>query len=310
MQKRVLGRTGLEVSRLGFGAASLGEEYGQIDLDAALRAVPHALDRGIDFFDTAPYYGRGRSEVLLGLALRGIPRERYRICTKVGRFGVSRFDYRAERVEESVDTSLARLGVDHLDVVICHDVEFVDPTIVVEEAIPTLRRLQQEGKVGAVGMSGYPMKVFREVLSRTDLDVILSYANLTLHNRSLESLLPMCAERGIGVIDAAPFDMRLLTDAGPPPWHPAPQDLVDAVAQARALCQQRGTTLAKLAFQFTTQHEAPAATLVGTANPAEIDQWLEWLDTPLDPALLAEVDAILAPFRDRPRHVGRPQNND
>lgn len=310
MQKRALGRTGLEVSRLGFGAAPLGEDYGQIDLDTALRAVRHALDAGIDFLDTAPYYGRGRSEVLLGLALRGIPRDRYRICTKVGRFGVSRFDYSAPRVEESVDTSLARLGVDHLDVVICHDVEFVDPTIVVEEAIPVLRRLQKEGKIGAVGMSGYPMKVFREVLSRTDLDVILSYANLTLHNRSLETLLPLCQERGIGVIDAAPFDMRLLTDAGPPEWHPAPRELVDAVARARALCDERGTTLAQLAFQFTTQHEAPAATLVGTANPAEIDQWLTWLDTPLDRDLLADVDSILAPFRDRPRQVGRPENND
>jgi L-galactose dehydrogenase len=310
MQKRALGKTGLEVSRLGFGAASLGGEYGQIDLDAALRAVPRALDAGINFFDTAPYYGRGRSEVLLGIALRGIPRDSYRICTKVGRFGVSRFDYSAARVEESVDTSLARLGVDHLDVVICHDVEFVDPVVVVEESIPVLRRLQKDGKIGAVGMSGYPMKVFREVLSRTDLDVVLSYANLTLHNRSLETLLPLCQERGIGVIDAAPFDMRLLTDAGPPDWHPAPRDLVEAVEQARALCHERGTTLAQLAFQFTTQHEAPAATLVGTANPAEIDQWLSWLGTPLDQELLADVDAILAPFRDRPRHVGRPENND
>jgi aryl-alcohol dehydrogenase-like predicted oxidoreductase len=310
MLRRPLGNTGLTVSRLGFGAASLGEEYGTIDPAAALRVVPHALDAGIDLLDTSPYYGRGRSEVMLGFALRGIARDRFRICTKLGRYDDRVFDFSPARVRESVDVSLKRLGVEHLDIVLCHDVEFVDPEVVVEDAIPTLRALQRSGKVGAVGISGYPMKVFREVLARTDLDLILSYGNLTLHNRALEALLPLCADRGVGVIDAAPFDMRLLTEAEPPDWHPAPPDLRRAVAAARDLCRARGQSLARLAFQFALQHEGPATTIVGTAYPTEVDQWLRWLDEPLDRDLLREVETLLAPVRDRPRRVGLPANND
>lgn len=309
MLHRPLGNTGIEVSRIAFGAASLGEEYERLDPTEALKLVPHAIDAGIDFLDTSPYYGRGRSEVMLGYALRGIPRDRYRICTKLGRYDTDKFDFSARRVTESVDVSLKRLGLEHLDVVLCHDVEYVDPTVVVEEAIPRLRELQREGKVGAVGMSAYPMKVFRTVLDQTDLDVILSYASLTLHNRTLESLLPLCRERGIGVIDAAPFDMRILTDAPLPDWHPAPPELRAVAAEARALCHARGASLAKLAFQFAIAQEGPATTVIGTSSPSEIDQWIRWMDDPIDRDLLAEVERVFTPVRDRPRIMGLPENN-
>ncbi len=158
MQTRALGKTGLQVPIIGFGASSLGQEFRKVDLGEALRAVPTALEEGMNFIDTSPFYGRGMSEVLVGIALRGIPRERYLICTKLGRYDLSHFDFSAKRVVESVDVSLYRLGVDHLDVCLCHDIEFVPMQQIVAETLPALRKLKEQGKVRFLGISGYPIE--------------------------------------------------------------------------------------------------------------------------------------------------------
>src|SRR5690242_16470257 len=175
MQTRPLGRTGLNLPILNFGASSLGQEFRQVDLAEAIRAVRVALDHGMTFIDTSPFYGRGMSEVLLGVALRDVPRDSYLLGTKLGRYDKSHFDFSARRVAESVDVSLHRMGVEYLDICLCHDIEFVEMSQIVEETIPALRQVQQQGKVRFVGISGYPMKIFRYVLERTDLDVVLSY---------------------------------------------------------------------------------------------------------------------------------------
>src|SRR5580700_608237 len=147
MKFRPLGRTGLQLPWLSFGASSLGQEFRQVDLNEALRSVHVALDLGMNFIDTSPFYGRGMSECLLGVALRGVPRDRYLLGTKLGRYDVNHFDFSARRVVESVDVSLHRLGVEHLDIILCHDIEFVDMVQIVEETLPALRRVQQAGKV-------------------------------------------------------------------------------------------------------------------------------------------------------------------
>src|SRR6266403_3641222 len=175
MQFRPLGRTGLNLSTLSFGASSLGQEFRQVDLQEAIRSVRVALDLGMNFIDTSPFYGRGMSECLLGVALRGVPRESYLLGTKLGRYDLAHFDFSARRVVESVDVSLHRMGVDHLDIMLCHDIEFVDMRQIVEETLPALRKVQQQGKVRFIGISGYPMKIFKYVLDRTSLDMILSY---------------------------------------------------------------------------------------------------------------------------------------
>src|SRR5436305_6794302 len=163
MKFRPLGRTGLQLSWLTFGASSLGQEFRTVDLGEAIRSVRVALDLGMNFIDTSPYYGRGMSECLLGVALRGIPREQYYLGTKLGRYAPAHFDFSARRVVESVDVSLERMGVDHLDVVLCHDIEFVAMEQVIEETLPALRRIQAQGKVRFIGVSGYPMNIFRYV---------------------------------------------------------------------------------------------------------------------------------------------------
>src|SRR5258706_8017975 len=201
---RPLGRTGLQLSRLSFGASSLGQEFRPVDLNQAIRSVHVALDVGMNFIDTSPYYGRGMSECMLGVALRGIPRDRYILGTKLGRYAPGHFDFSARRVVESVDVSLERMGVDHLDIILCHDIESVELSQIVDETLPTLRKLQAQGKVRFVGVSGYPMTIFKSILDRADLDVILSYNHYTLQNTMLADLVPYLQAKGVGIMNAAP----------------------------------------------------------------------------------------------------------
>src|SRR5881409_1726745 len=190
MQKRTLGQTGLQLPILGFGASSLGQEFRKVNPDEALRSVRVALDCGLDFIDTSPFYGRGMSEVLLGIALRDVARDRYTLCTKLGRYDLQHFDFSARRVAESVDVSLHRLGTDHLDIILCHDIEFIRMQQIVDETLPALRQVQQQGKVRFIGFSGYPMKIFKCILDQTNVDVILSYNQYTLQNTRLAELIP------------------------------------------------------------------------------------------------------------------------
>ena len=139
MERRPLGDTGIDLPVLSFGASSLGQEFRPVDVSEAVRSVHVALDCGMNFIDTSPYYGRGMSEVLLGVALRDVPRDSYLLGTKLGRYDAAHFDFSAKRVEESVDVSLHRLGVDHLDIILCHDIELGDMLQVVDETLPALR---------------------------------------------------------------------------------------------------------------------------------------------------------------------------
>jgi len=217
MECRALGNTGLTLPVLSFGASSLGQEFRPVDVNEALRAVHVALDLGMNFIDTSPFYGRGMSEVLLGVALRGVPRDRYLLGSKLGRYDANHFDFSAKRVVESVDVSLHRMGVQHLDIMLCHDIEFVDMNQIVEETLPALRKVQQQGKVRFVGVSGYPMKIFKYILDRAPLDVMLSYNHYTLQNTMLADLVPYLKAKSVGVMNAAPFSARLLTNATLPP---------------------------------------------------------------------------------------------
>jgi len=201
---RPLGKTGLNLTTLSFGASSLGAEFRSVDLQECLRSVTTAIEVGMNFIDTSPYYGRGMSEVLLGQVLPGIPRDSYYLGTKLGRYAPRHFDFSAKRVIESVDISLERMRTDYLDIVLCHDLEYVEMSQIVEETLPALRRLVQKGKVRYIGVSGYPMKMFKYVLQNSDdVDVILTYNHYTLQNDMALELVPLCQQKGVGLMNAA-----------------------------------------------------------------------------------------------------------
>lgn len=310
METRPLGRTGLELPVLSFGASSLGAEFRPVGPDEAIAAVHAALDCGLNCLDTSPYYGRGISEVLLGFALRGLPREELILCTKAGRYGVDRFDFRAARLMESVEVSLHRLGTDYLDILLLHDVEFVPLEQIWQETLPAAARLKEQGKVRAIGFSCHPMATFHRVLDEFPVDCVLSYNQHTLQDTSFtDDLVPRLEAEGIGAMNAGPFAARLLSSAPLPAWHGASAEVRAAAAQAVELCRARGVDLAQLALQFSCSDPRLATTVAGSANPANIRQWAGWLAQPLDQDLLAEVQGVFAPVKNQHPQVGLAENN-
>ncbi len=310
MQTRALGKTGLTLPILSFGASSLGAEFRKVDLNEALRSVRVALDLGMNFIDTSPYYGRGMSEVLLGIALRDVPRDSYLLGTKLGRYAPQHFDFSAKRVVESVDVSLERMKVDHLDVILCHDIEFVDMQQIVDETLPAFRKLQKQGKVKFVGVSGYPMHIFRWILDRAELDVILSYNHYTIQNTMLADLVPYLKVKGVGIMNAAPFSARLLTNQPLPAWHKATPLVRQTAKVAAEHCAARGSDIAKLALQFSIANSDMATCIVGSANPTNVQKWAQWAGEKMDETLLREVQEILKPIHNWFYAEGRPENND
>ncbi len=308
MRYRQLGRTGLEVSVLGFGGSPLGGVFGAVDTAECVRTVHAALDAGINYFDVAPFYGLTRAESMLGKCLAGVPREQFVLSTKVGRYGEADFDFSAARVTRSVEESLERLGVETIDLLICHDIEYGSLDQIVEETLPALRTIQATGKVRFLGVSGLPLPIFRAVLDRTDLDFILSYCHYSLNDTSLESLLPKLDDHGVGVINASSLGMGLLTDRPLPEWHPAPPELRAAASAALAYCREQGADLAQLGLQFALANPRIATTLVGIADQETLTRNLAALKSDPDPELLRNVQEILRPVHNLSWPSGRPEN--
>ena len=312
MKTRPLGNTGIDLPLLSFGASSLGAEFRSVTLDEAILSTRTALDLGMNFIDTSPFYGRGMSEVMLGLGLKGISRDSYLLGTKLGRYSEKHFDFSPKRVEESVHISLHRLGTDYLDVILLHDVEFVTLPQVWEETLPAVLKLKKQGKVRAVGFSCYPIKTFHTVLDHVEdaIDCTLAYNRYTLQNTSLvDDLVPRLKAKGIGIMNAGPFSARLLTNAPLPEWLKESAKVRAAAREAARLCGDRGVDIAQLALQFSCEHPDLATCVAGSANPNNIRKWAEWLEQPIDRELLADVQAIFEPVKNIGHVEGLPENN-
>jgi L-galactose dehydrogenase len=310
MEYRSLGTTDLTVSVLGYGASPLGGVFDDVDEPAAIRSVRESFARGVNFVDVSPYYGITRAETVLGRALSGVPRGDYVLATKVGRYGDDEFDYSAARVRASVDESLRRLSVDHVDLIQCHDVEFVSLDQVVDETIPALRALVDKGKARYVGITGYSLKALEYVSARAKVDTILTYCRYNLQDRSFADWLPTFQSRDVGIVNASVLAMGALTTRGAPSWHPASAVLLETCARAAQLCRDRGSDIAKLALQYALRLPGVASTLVGSARSENMACNIAWAEEDIDVDLLAEVERVLAPVRNVGWPVGRPENQD
>lgn len=309
METRPLGQTGLELSVLGLGAAPLGGVFGELDEADGIATVHAAFDAGINYVDVSPYYGVLKAEIVLGKALKTVPRDRFILSTKVGRYGDRDFDFSAERVTRSVDESLQRLNVDYIDLILCHDIEFVDINQVVEEAIPALYKVRDTGKVRFVGFSGLPLAIYQKVLDRMDVDAIITYCHYSLNDTSLTETISYLQAKQVGIINASPLGMGLLTNHLPPAWHPADEAMKAACARAAKLCRERGTDIAALGLQFSLANNDVTSTLSGIANRQQLAQNLACVGVPPDPELLRDVLAILKPIHNKTWSNGRPENN-
>ncbi len=310
---RELGKTGLKVSIVGYGASPLGAEFGQIDPEEGRRAVHYAIDHGINYFDVAPYYGRTLAETRLGEALVGY-RDRVILATKVGRYGddlATGFDYSAGRVTASVDESLQRLQTDYLDIIQVHDIEFARREQIITETLPALFKLKAAGKVRFVGVTGYPLGLLKAVAEAAPVDTILSYCRYNLLDTAMDEVLtPLAQERGIGLINASPLHMRVLTEKGAPDWHPAPRRVLEVGQQVAQYCRSRGVDIADLAMQFALQYAGVATTLVGMSKVRHVETNIKWVGVAPDPELLAAVLGMIKPVANVVWQEGRPENYD
>jgi D-threo-aldose 1-dehydrogenase len=311
---------GLAVTELGFGGASLGNLYRATSDVEARRAVDAAWDAGVRYFDTAPHYGLGLSERRLGAALAGRPRAGYVLSTKVGRllepnpaptgsdlasggFAVAddlvrRFDFSRDGVLRSLESSLHRLGVDRIDIVYVHDPdEHVGQAI--DAALPALADLRNQGVIGAVGVGMNQWRAPLRMVRETDLDVVMLAGRWTLLDRSGAPLLAACAERGVAVIAAAPYNSGLLARDHPAPgahfdYGQAPAAVVARAAALADACQRHGTRLPAAALQFPLRHPAVVSVVAGMRTAQEVNAAVRLLAEPVPEPAWAELNALAA----------------
>lgn len=290
----------MKLSNLGFGASSLGGVFHDVREAEGIKAVHTAVDNGINFIDVSPYYGHLKAETVLGKALKEIERDRYYLSTKVGRYGkdgVNTWDYSAERVTKSVYESMERLNIDYIDIINVHDVEFADLQQVVSETLPALVRLREKGVVRHVGITDLQPENLKWVIENSEpgtVESVLCFCHYCLNDDMLLDYLDFFEQHGVGVINASPLSMGLLSRRGAPAWHPAPTALKDACRRATDYCTERDYPIEKLAMQYSTSlNPRIASTLFSSANPANVLKNIAYINEPYDEGLAQEVRDII-----------------
>lgn len=295
----------MRVSNLGFGASSLGGVFHDIREAEGIEAVHTAVDNGINFIDVSPYYGHLKAEIVLGKALKEIPRDKYYLSTKVGRYGKdgkNYWDYSAERVTASVYESMERLNIDFIDLINVHDVEFQGDLPgglqkVVDETLPALVKLREKGVVGHVGITDLQPENLKWVIEHSEpgtVESVLSFCHYCLNDEMLLDYLDFFEQNNIGVINASPFSMGLLSQRGAPAWHPAPEPLKEACRKATEYCEQQGYPIDKLAIQYSTAlNPRIATTLFSSANPKNVVKNIGYVNEPFDAQLAQKVQEII-----------------
>lgn len=299
MKFNEIGKTGMVVSALSFGASSLGSVFRSTREEEALEAVYTAIEGGMNFIDVSPYYGHYKAETVLGKALRNVPREKYYLSTKVGRYGkdgVNTWDYSAKRAQESVYESMERLGIDHIDLINVHDVEFADLNQVVNETLPALVELREKGIVSHVGITDLQLENIKWVIEHVPagtVESVLNFCHYCLCDDKMVDFLDFFEEHNVGVISASPLSMGLLSERGVPDWHPAPKPLVEVCKKAAEHCKAKGYPIEKLAMQYALSNDRIATTLFSSANPANVKKNLAFIEEPIDWDLVREVQEII-----------------
>lgn len=294
-----IGKTGMKVSALSFGASSLGGVFHEINENRALDAVYTAVGNGMNFIDVSPYYGHYKAETVLGKALPNIDRGKYYLSTKVGRYGkdgVNTWDYSARRAKESVYESLERLHIDYIDLINVHDVEFSDLNQVINETLPALCELREEGVVKHVGITDLQPENLQFIIDRVPqgtVESVLCFCHYCLNDDMLTDYFDYFESKGIGIINASPFAMGLLSKRGVPDWHPAPKALVEACQKATEHCEAKGYPIEKLAIQYAISNPRIATTLFSSANPDNVKKNIQYVEEPIDWQLVKEVQDII-----------------
>ncbi|MDP4268897.1 MAG: aldo/keto reductase [Bacteroidota bacterium] len=302
MEYREIGKTGLKISALSFGASSLGGVFHSLKESDGIQAVHTAVDNGLNFIDVSPYYGHYKAETVLGKALKEIDRSKYILSTKVGRYGengVNCWDYSAKKATESVYESMERLNVEFIDLINVHDVEFSDVNQVINETLPALHELKAKGVVGHVGITGLPLELLKYVVENTEKGVvesILSFCHYCLNDDALADYLDFFEANEVGVINASPLSMGMLTERGAPVWHPATPELKAVCEKAVQHVKSKGASIEQMAMKYSVSNPRISSTLFSTTSSENVLKNIKWIEEPLDEQLLQEVREIIGPY--------------
>lgn len=311
-----IGSTGVSVTRLGFGTAPIGGLYAAVSDEQGMAVSEHAWDIGVRYFDTAPMYGFGNAERRLGAVLRTKPRDAFAISTKVGRlvrpasgdalrdtgnfFGIGdnrdTWDMSRDGVLRSIEESLERLGLDRVDIVFIHDPDVKDlwrPAI--EEAFPALADLRSQGVIGAIGAGMNQSAMLARFVREGDMDVLLLAGRYTiLDHEGLDDLLPLCQERGVGIVIGGIMNSGILADPKPGAkfnYADAPAELVERAGRIRAVCERHGVSIKNAAIQFPLAHPAVVSVAAGVRTADHLDDYPRAMRTPIPAALWEELRA-------------------
>ena len=297
-----LGRTGLRVRRLAMGTAPLATIFWGNDAETAVKTAARALERGVGFFDTAPFYGLGEAERRLGRALAAAGGERPVVATKAGRLLTEgadgavdvHFDFGYDAARQSLESSLERLGTDRVDIVHIHD-----PDDHIHEALqgtyPALVELREQGVIGAVSLGTNSVATATVLLERADLDCMLVAGRYTLLDRSAAGLIDACAQRGVAYLAAGVFNSGVLARPRAGSWYdygPAPEETLARAAVIDSVCQRHGVSLRAAAVNFPLTNPGVTAVVVGMAAPAEVDENLDGLRIPVPDDLWPELQGM------------------
>lgn len=297
----------MNLSIVSLGSSSLGGAFGgDINNLENTAIVKETFQAGVNYVDSAPWYGHGKAERSLGLAFKEVPRSSFYIATKVGRYEAKpteMFDFSYDRTLRSVDESLERMGLDYLDVVQVHDPEFAPSVeIVLQETLPALQKAKDSGKLRHIGMTGYPLDVQRQIIERSPvkLSSSLVYCHYNLNDTTLldQGFLDFLDNEDIGCVNASPVAMGLLTPEGGPSWHPANHipDIISKVQQARDFCAARGIDIAKLAIHFTLRQSRLTTTLISTPDRRRMLENISIISEQLNQAEEGALQHILDEF--------------
>ncbi|MFT4017271.1 MAG: aldo/keto reductase [Agriterribacter sp.] len=308
MQYRILGKTELQVSILGFGVSPVGNVFEPVEESEAINALHYGIDNGINFFDVAPFYGDTLAETRLGKALKG-KRQNIILATKCCRY-IDHFDFSYNRVIKGIDESLRRLQTDYVDLFQLHDIEFGSEEQVLNEAMPAIMKVKESGKARFVGITGLPVRYLAHIARQAGIDTVLSWAHFNLLEDEInDELVPLSKEKGFGLMNAAPFLQRILTDAPLPEWHRSPQALKDIQPVLQALCGKYGLSLSDVALSYAVSHPAIATTIAGMCEVKTVGKNIKAVDIAIPPGLLTEINIAVAPVKNQMWFEGREENN-
>lgn len=308
MQYRTLGTTGLKISALGFGVSPVGNVFESVEEKDTIHALHYGMEHGINYYDVAPFYGDTLAESRLGTALKG-KRQNIILATKCCRY-INHFDFSYDRVIKGIDESLQRLQTDYVDVFQLHDIEFGSKEQVLNEAIPAILKVKESGKARFVGITGLPVRYLAQIIRQVDMDTVLSWAHYNLLEDEInDELVPLSKEKGFGLMNAAPFLQRILTDAPLPSWHRSPQALKDVQPVLIAICNKYGFELSDVALAYAVAHPNITSTITGMCETHIVKKNIAAADLEIPADLLEEIAIAVAPVKNQMWFEGREENN-